>query len=124
MARRKLLNPAAPKNWSTSVGASIWVVMVGSCDLADDSDHRARAGLQDRCSAAAGPLQATATRFIGMTSTDITITSTVVDCLLTAIRTGGVVASLYRDDAHLDATVPNWRFTVDGAEAIAAEYAR
>jgi len=59
-----------------------------------------------------------------MTSTDITITSTVVDRLLTAIRTGGVVASLYRDDAHLDATVPSWRFTVDGAEAIATEYAR
>ena len=59
-----------------------------------------------------------------MISTDITITSTVVDRLLTAIRTGGVVASLYRDDAHLDATVPSWRFTVDGAEAIATEYAR
>jgi hypothetical protein len=68
--------------------------------------------------------QAVPARFIGMTTTDITITSTVVDRLLTAIRTGSVVAGLYRDDAHLDATVPNWRFTVDGAEAIATEYAR
>ena len=68
--------------------------------------------------------QAVPTRFIGMTTTDMTITSTVVDRLLTAIRTGSVVAGLYRDDAHLDATVPNWRFTVDGAEAIATEYAR
>jgi hypothetical protein len=29
----------------------------------------------------------------------------------------------WTDDAHLDATVPNWRFTVDGADAIRATYA-
>lgn len=59
-----------------------------------------------------------------MTSTDITITGNVVDRLLTAIRTGSPVTGLYRDDAHLDATVPNWRFTVDGATAITTEYGR
>lgn len=59
-----------------------------------------------------------------MTSTDITTTGNVIDRLLTAIRTGGPVTELYRDDAHLDATVPNWRYTVDGASAIVTEYGR
>lgn len=69
-----------------------------------------------------------------MTNTDITTTWAtkptspgdvgVVDRLLTAIRTGRPVAELYRDDAHLDATVPNWRFSVDGAAAISTEYGR
>ena len=31
---------------------------------------------------------------------------------------------MYRGDAHLDATVPNWWFTVDGAAAIGTEYGR
>jgi hypothetical protein len=67
-----------------------------------------------------------------MTSTDSTTaraastadTGCVIDRLLTAIRTGSPVADLYRGDAHLDATVPNWRFTVDGAAAIGTEYGR
>ena len=56
-----------------------------------------------------------------MTRTDIT---GVIDRLLTAIRTASPTAELYCSDAHLDATVPNWRFTVDGAGAIATEYRR
>lgn len=32
-------------------------------------------------------------------------------------------ADVWTDDAHLDATVPNWRFTVDGADAIRSTYA-
>jgi len=37
-------------------------------------------------------------------------TSNVVGNLLTATGCWGP----YRDDAHLDATVPNWPFTVEG----------
>lgn len=66
-----------------------------------------------------------------MTRTDITTTATsgagasgVVDQWLSAIRTASPTAELYRSDAHLDATVPNWRFTVDGAGAIVTEYRR
>lgn len=57
-----------------------------------------------------------------MTSTDIT--TDVIDRLLTAVRTGSPVAGLYRADSHLDATVPNWRFSVEGADAISTEYGR
>jgi hypothetical protein len=66
-----------------------------------------------------------------MTSTDITPQTTsvagvggAVDRLLTAIRTGRPVVELYRGDAHLDATVPHWRFSVEGADAISTEYGR
>ncbi|HEX4099534.1 MAG TPA: hypothetical protein VHY21_03195 [Pseudonocardiaceae bacterium] len=38
----------------------------------------------------------------------------VVDLLRTAIRTGSPVGELYRGDAHLDATVPNWWFAHPG----------
>lgn len=49
-----------------------------------------------------------------------------VDDFLAAVEAGkgAGVAGLYSDDAVLDATVPNWRFTKRGGEAIAAEYAR
>jgi hypothetical protein len=80
----------------------------------------------------AGRLQAAPATLIGMITTDSTtapaISTTeagnVVDLLRTAIRTGSPVGELYRGDAHLDATVPNWRFTVDGAAAIGTEYGR
>lgn len=62
------------------------------------------------------------------TATDVPSTTagtTTVDDLLDAIRNGeGIPSGLYADAAVLDATVPNWRFTVTGAEAIVAEYAR
>jgi hypothetical protein len=48
-----------------------------------------------------------------------------VQGLLTAIRSGaGIPEQIYADDVVLDATVPNWRFTVSGASAVAAEYGR
>jgi len=48
-----------------------------------------------------------------------------VGSFLAAVAAGhGIAADLYAPDATLDATVPNWRFVVRGAEAIAAEYGR
>ena len=48
---------------------------------------------------------------------------TAIDTFVTAIGTGtGVPAGCYAEGATLDATVPNWRFTVSGPEAIATEY--
>jgi hypothetical protein len=51
--------------------------------------------------------------------------TTTVDRLLAAIESGAgaTVADLYADGALLDATVPGWRFTRSGPQAIAAEYA-
>jgi hypothetical protein len=52
-------------------------------------------------------------------------TSATVERFVAAVRAGtGIPADLYAPDAVLDATVPNWRFTVRGPEAIAAEYGR
>jgi len=45
-----------------------------------------------------------------------------VDTFLAEIGAGaGISASVWTDDARLDATVPHWRFECDGAEAVAAE---
>jgi hypothetical protein len=58
------------------------------------------------------------------TSTDVPATTT-VDALLDAIRSGrGIPTALYADGAVLDATVPNWRFTIVGPDAISSEYGR
>lgn len=43
---------------------------------------------------------------------------------LVVAGSGGELCSLFAPDAVLDATVPNWRFQVEGAEAIGANYAR
>lgn len=50
----------------------------------------------------------------------------VVDRFAARIQAGATeqLAELYAADAVLDATVPNWRFEVEGGDAIAAEYAR
>lgn len=46
-----------------------------------------------------------------------------IDAFITAIEAGaGIPAACYADDAVLDATVPNWRFTVRGAQAISDQY--
>lgn len=46
-----------------------------------------------------------------------------VDAFLEAVATGaGVPAGLFAPDAVLDATVPGWRFTVRGADAVARQY--
>ena len=52
-------------------------------------------------------------------------TATAVDQLLDAIAAGegATTESLYAPDALLDATVPEWRFTKRGAQAIAAQWA-
>ncbi|MDN5860479.1 MAG: hypothetical protein L0H84_17885 [Pseudonocardia sp.] len=54
----------------------------------------------------------------------MTTTTTVIDGFLAGIAAGAVPSALYTDDAVLDAVVPNWRFDVTGAAAIAAEYGR
>jgi hypothetical protein len=49
----------------------------------------------------------------------------VIGRFLTSIRTGAMPETdALRDDVVLDATVPNWRFTVCGAAAVRAELAR
>ena len=65
-----------------------------------------------------------------MTSTHTTQTSpdasdgTAVDRFLQGIVTASIpTTDAWTDDAHLDATVPNWRLQVDGADAIRATYA-
>ncbi|MDT4964443.1 MAG: hypothetical protein QOF87_4090 [Pseudonocardiales bacterium] len=53
-----------------------------------------------------------------------TLQRTAVDQFLTAVESGEIAGcGVWRDDAVLDATVPNWRFQVTGADAIRAEYA-
>ena len=51
--------------------------------------------------------------------------TTTVDRFLAAIAAGagGSVSDLYAEDALLDATVPNWRFSRRGSVAIADQYA-
>jgi hypothetical protein len=55
----------------------------------------------------------------------MTSSNSAVDRLLAAVEAGRMeTCDAYEGDAVLDATVPNWRFTVRGAEAIRAEYSR
>lgn len=56
--------------------------------------------------------------------TTTTLTSGGVDAFLAGVTAGAVTADLYADDAVLDAVVPEWRFSVSGPAAIAAEYGR
>lgn len=59
------------------------------------------------------------------TTTTPTAGTRTIDRFLAAIAAGrGIPADMYAADATLDATVPNWRFPVRGADAIAAEYGR
>ncbi|MEA2829008.1 MAG: hypothetical protein QOG43_3447 [Actinomycetota bacterium] len=52
-----------------------------------------------------------------------TSTLTAVDRLLDAFRAGhGVPAALFAPGAVLDATVPGWRFSVEGPDAVARQY--
>ena len=44
-----------------------------------------------------------------------------VDELVAGIETGSIPTDVFCDDARLDATVPNWRFSVNGGAAIRAE---
>lgn len=59
-----------------------------------------------------------------MTTTAVpaNLTST-VDLFLAAVCGGvGVPATLFTSDVVLDATVPDWRFAVEGPEAVARQY--
>ncbi len=48
-----------------------------------------------------------------------------IEVFLNAIATADIPAcDVWSADATLDATVPNWRFHVSGADAIRTEYAR
>ena len=48
----------------------------------------------------------------------------VIDRFLSGVEAGDLPEGLFADDAGLDATVPNWRFQVQGGEAVRAELAR
>jgi hypothetical protein len=47
-----------------------------------------------------------------------------IDALLDGIEAGDLPDGLFSDDAVLDATVPNWRFTTRGGTAVRAELSR
>jgi hypothetical protein len=54
-----------------------------------------------------------------------TLQRTAVDQFLAAVESGEIAGcGAWSADAVLDATVPNWRFRVTGADAIRAEYAK
>lgn len=47
-----------------------------------------------------------------------------IDTLLAGIEAGAVPEGVFSDDAVLDATVPNWRFTARGSTAVHAELSK
>ena len=47
-----------------------------------------------------------------------------IDSLLAGIEAGAVPDGVFVDDAVLDATVPNWRYTTCGGAAVRAELSR
>jgi hypothetical protein len=48
-----------------------------------------------------------------------------VDAFLAAVEAGAIAGcTVWSDDAVVDATVPEWRFTIAGADAIRDEYRR
>ena len=52
-------------------------------------------------------------------------TPATLDRFLDSITRGaGLPTDLFAPDAHLDATVPNWRMHRSGAEAVAAQYSQ
>ena len=52
-------------------------------------------------------------------------TTNPVDAFLNAVETGDVTGcDAWSPNVVLDATVPNWRFSVHGADAVRAEYSR
>jgi hypothetical protein len=64
-------------------------------------------------------------RGVGTHTEEATLTSTPVDKFLHAIENAAICdCDVWSADATLDATVPNWRMRLAGADAIRAEYAR
>jgi hypothetical protein len=47
-----------------------------------------------------------------------------IERFLAGVEAGDLPADVFSEDADLDATVPNWRFSVQGGEAVRAELAR
>ena len=47
-----------------------------------------------------------------------------IDALLAGIEAGAVPDGVFSDEAILDATVPNWRYTTRGAAAVQEELSR
>ena len=47
-----------------------------------------------------------------------TANATPIDRLLAGIEAGDIPANVFSDDAVLDATVPNWRFSVHGGATV------
>jgi hypothetical protein len=47
-----------------------------------------------------------------------------VDALLAGIEAGDVPRSVFSEDVTFDATVPNWRFSLRGPEAVSTELGR
>jgi hypothetical protein len=47
-----------------------------------------------------------------------------VDRRLAGIEAGSIPVGIFTDDAVLDATVPNWRFSVNGGDAVRRELGR
>lgn len=85
--------------------------------------HMVRHARCTGCREAASP-GLTITHMTTTKTTERVATATAVDSLLAAIESGAgdTVADLYTDDALFDATVPDWRFTLRGGHAIAAQY--
>ncbi|MBV8084061.1 MAG: hypothetical protein JO247_04515 [Chloroflexi bacterium] len=47
--------------------------------------------------------------------------SSAIDLFLTGVEAGAIPADIFTPDAELDATVPNWRYTVRGGNAVRSE---
>ncbi len=47
-----------------------------------------------------------------------------IDALLAGIEAGAIPMGVFSDDAVLDATVPNWRYTTPRGPAVRAELSR
>jgi hypothetical protein len=92
-------------------------MVIGHLLKGSDPGQPAPAALRHPCSAAAGTLQDRRRTLAAMTTT-----RTAVDELLDAIVSATVTPALYTAGARLDATVPNWRFTVTGGDAVAEQY--
>jgi hypothetical protein len=55
---------------------------------------------------------------------DHVTTTSAIHGLLAGIEAGSVPAGVFSEDAILDATVPNWRFSVHGGDAVRTELSR
>ena len=58
-----------------------------------------------------------------MGGTDGSTSLPVVDRFLAGVESGDMPSDVFADDAELDATVPNWRFGVQGGEAVRSQLA-